>query len=275
MVRNHPNEGAYFSPLIGGVDGAWARYETDFWGQSVRQGVEWIHENAAPRAEGPVRVRLWYGDQKKASYYVGKKPGFKHVVEPEGSPDWEYKIMLTVECKHFPAALYLWPPYGTVYEVKADNTPLSAVVMNPRGPDPQKVIDGMWEWAEKSRSHAVYYSLSTMLEEQGKHSESVETFRRAAELKPEPVGRSHDEYLFRGLDFYGTGLYEESIMAYRLALQKNPRSALAHTNVCVSYIAMDRLQEAIESCETALELEPGFSMAVRNLDKAKARLGGN
>ena len=35
---------------------------------------------------------------------------------------------------------------------------------------------------------------------------------------------------------------------------------------------MDRLQEAIEACETALELEPGFSMAVRNLDKAKARL---
>jgi hypothetical protein len=73
MFKNHPNEYVYFSPIIGGIDGAWKKYETDYWGNSVRQAVEWIQENIKPDSENVIRIRNWYGDQMKAKYYIQKK----------------------------------------------------------------------------------------------------------------------------------------------------------------------------------------------------------
>jgi hypothetical protein len=40
-VRFHPNQGVYFNSLVGGPRGAFARYELDYWGNSVLQAVEW------------------------------------------------------------------------------------------------------------------------------------------------------------------------------------------------------------------------------------------
>jgi hypothetical protein len=41
QVRNHPNQIVYFSPLMGGPGAAFARYDMDYWGNSVLQAVEW------------------------------------------------------------------------------------------------------------------------------------------------------------------------------------------------------------------------------------------
>jgi hypothetical protein len=47
QARNHPNQIVYFSPLMGGPRAAFARYDMDYWGNSVLQAVQW----AARRAE--------------------------------------------------------------------------------------------------------------------------------------------------------------------------------------------------------------------------------
>ena len=52
---NHPNQIVYFSPLVGGPRAAFARYDMDYWGNSVLQAVEWTDRVA--RASGfPVIV---------------------------------------------------------------------------------------------------------------------------------------------------------------------------------------------------------------------------
>lgn len=50
QVRNHPNQIVYFSPLAGGPRGAFARYDMDYWGNSVLQAVEWA--DAVARRSG-------------------------------------------------------------------------------------------------------------------------------------------------------------------------------------------------------------------------------
>ena len=42
MIQNHPNEYVYFNPLVGGLSGAFKQYETDYWGNSLRKGAEWL-----------------------------------------------------------------------------------------------------------------------------------------------------------------------------------------------------------------------------------------
>ncbi len=40
LVRLHPNEYVYFNQIVGGLPGAYGRYDTDYWGNSYREAVE-------------------------------------------------------------------------------------------------------------------------------------------------------------------------------------------------------------------------------------------
>ncbi|MGE0450994.1 MAG: hypothetical protein AB7Q29_15585 [Vicinamibacterales bacterium] len=50
QVRNHPNQNVYFTPLMGGPRTAFARYDMDYWGNSMLQAVQWADRVA--RASG-------------------------------------------------------------------------------------------------------------------------------------------------------------------------------------------------------------------------------
>jgi hypothetical protein len=49
MIALHPYEYIYFNELVGGLKGADGRYETDYWGLSMREGMEWINREAGGR----------------------------------------------------------------------------------------------------------------------------------------------------------------------------------------------------------------------------------
>jgi hypothetical protein len=45
MVRLHPYQYVYFNRAAGSLHGAQDRYETDYWGLSTREGIEWLNRN--------------------------------------------------------------------------------------------------------------------------------------------------------------------------------------------------------------------------------------
>lgn len=45
MVTLHPYEYVYFNRVFGGLPAAHWQYETDYWGLSMRKGMEWINQN--------------------------------------------------------------------------------------------------------------------------------------------------------------------------------------------------------------------------------------
>lgn len=57
MVRLHPYEYVYFNRLIGGgLRGAAGRFDTDYWGSSFKEAMEWTMAQVEPNGSGPVRV---------------------------------------------------------------------------------------------------------------------------------------------------------------------------------------------------------------------------
>jgi len=57
MMRLHPYQSLYFNRLIaGGLPKAAPRFETDYWGQSYKEGVEWLVRHYHPETTEPVRV---------------------------------------------------------------------------------------------------------------------------------------------------------------------------------------------------------------------------
>jgi tetratricopeptide (TPR) repeat protein len=220
MVRNHPYAGVYFSPAIGGVDRAFRRYETDFWGQSVRRAVEWIQAQPPPVPGRPVRVRLWYGDPIKAAYYLARRPGFEHVVADVDSDGWDYSILTTVECKFAPEFLARWPPPGTVYEVRVERTPLCAVLLNARG-DPDELFARARRWAVEADDHATYYALGALYDDAGRGAEALEAFKQALAREPGPTRRTPEEYLALARRLARAGARAQAAAAGRLARQRD------------------------------------------------------
>ena len=45
MLQLHPYEYIYFSPLVGGVQGAYGQYEMDYWNSCYRPASEWLAQN--------------------------------------------------------------------------------------------------------------------------------------------------------------------------------------------------------------------------------------
>ncbi len=48
MIALHPYQYIYVNRISGGLENARARYETEYWGLSLREGMEWINKNAKP-----------------------------------------------------------------------------------------------------------------------------------------------------------------------------------------------------------------------------------
>ena len=51
IVSYHPFQITYFNELVGGVKGAFGRYDLDYWGGSQKQAIAWINKNAPQNAK--------------------------------------------------------------------------------------------------------------------------------------------------------------------------------------------------------------------------------
>lgn len=124
--RNHPHQAVYFNAFAGGPRGALGRYELDYWGSSLLQGVEWVARVA--RASGTRVV-------------VSGRP--HHIVRDDAQRFASLAFAREEEAAHHLEILVLRGPRQDVLELArradilhavttADGTPLTLVVPGPR-----------------------------------------------------------------------------------------------------------------------------------------------
>jgi hypothetical protein len=91
LPRLHPYESVYFNRLAGGLPGAADRFETDYWGLSYREGMEWIMRHPPPAAR-PLAVANC-SSPFLSEYFLDKDSGaatyLRHV-----APDEPHDILL-------------------------------------------------------------------------------------------------------------------------------------------------------------------------------------
>jgi protein O-mannosyl-transferase len=64
---------------------------------------------------------------------------------------------------------------------------------------------------------------------------------------------------------YDLTRYDEAITAAKAALALDPKSAVAHNNLAVSYAGLGQWDEAMNNARAAFHLQPGFDLAINNL----------
>lgn len=132
MFANHPNEYVYFNELIGGIQGAFGNYETDYYMNSAKQCADWMKEHENLKRTDGRKTTVYSNAVTPVGFYF--KPDSTTVgvgyasYRQRSEKDADYEIMY---CRFVDRDLLLngcFPPEQTIYTVTADGVPLSCVI---------------------------------------------------------------------------------------------------------------------------------------------------
>src|SRR3990172_1149411 len=121
MVVLHPYEYVYFNRAVGGLNDAHERYETDYYGLSMREGMEWINTNPEPGStvvtSRPYASAETFANPKLIMKYI-------HEFDEKTAARPFYSIILT---RYEPLLGPRFADCEEVHKVLRENTPLTKV----------------------------------------------------------------------------------------------------------------------------------------------------
>ncbi len=261
FIKNHPNQYVYFNELVGGINGAYGNYETDYYSNSCRAAGEWIAKQE-PNKKLLVCIN---NEPLTASYYANKINSniqFQWVREyEEQKPEWDYLILTTRTYSKNELLNGAFPPKGTVFTVMADDVPLAAVVKREVNYMPlgYKAIDAkrfdsavayfnqavLWE--PKSEEANRMYGFALMLNNQFDLAEKA--FDKSIEIFPE----NYTAYANKGLLYFNLKQYQKCIDACVKATTYKNNITEAYYYSALAYLNMNDYNGAIDRLETALK----------------------
>lgn len=121
----HPYQNAYFSEVVGGIRGAFGRFDIDYWGTSQKNAVAWLNENARENAV----VYIAMLPDVSAKYL---RPDLLARVNTTGFDTADYVVVLNRQ-SFFYRYFYLWEYFlrrTPVYTVANQGIPLTWIYDN-------------------------------------------------------------------------------------------------------------------------------------------------
>jgi tetratricopeptide (TPR) repeat protein len=261
IIKNHPNEYVYFNELVGGIDGAYGNFETDYYSNSCREAGEWIAKQH-PNEKLLVCIN---NEPLTASYYANKiNPNlqFQWVREyEEQKPNWDYLIVTSRTYSKNELLNGSFPPKGTVYTVMADNVPLAAVVkrevsympLGYKAIDEQKYDTALYyfkkavEWEPTSEEAHRMYGFACMVS--NNFDKAIKQFDEAIKIFPE----NYSAYSSKGLLYFNKKEYQKCIDACVKATTYKNNVTEAYYYSALAYLNMNNYDGAIDRLETALK----------------------
>lgn len=246
MVRLHPNQNVYFNHLIaGGIQKASASYETDYWGNSYKQGFEWIEQNYD-----------WdFGNRKlKVASFYGQ---LHNVMNPnlfERTEAFE-KADLILGTTRFDHHRII--PGEIVHTVLADKVPILYIIR----PDAEYEDDPFFA---ESPFRRIYLDLNFKQERSREEAQAFLDRVRAYNLESFVAG----SYNNQALDYHQSGEYLKAIALYKQSLEFHPDHLITWYNLAQTYHVNGDVGQAIVAYEKALALNGARIMdatAVRTL----------
>jgi len=132
IARNHHFPYVYFNPASGGIGSAFGNFETDYWGLSVRQAVDWLGSQGIIRPGMTDTVTIATTFSYTTHAYVGKKYGGKVKVlytrfTNRYDRPFDYGIFPSRYIKGPHLRAGTWPNSRSVHAVTANGVPLLSI----------------------------------------------------------------------------------------------------------------------------------------------------
>jgi hypothetical protein len=116
LIKLHPYQYLYFNEFVGGLNGAYGRFETDYYGLSFKEAIGWLIKNEITNPEKVYKIKTC-GHHFSSSYY------FKSNMErAENLQEADYFVCYTRFDQHLEVA-----DEKTIFVVKRQGVPLNYV----------------------------------------------------------------------------------------------------------------------------------------------------
>ena len=199
-IKNYPNEIVYFNEFTGGIDGAFGYYETDYYMNSIKQGVYRLaKEKDLYHTKDSIVIGTSCIDAM--AHLLGRiNPRLKCVYvryRERYNTDYDYGIFYSRFIDKNVLQGGYFPPDNTIIAIKADNTTLTAVT-------------------QMDTARNAYKGYKAL--EKNDYPAAVMYYQKAMAADP----KNETGYYFYGLALANTGRVDDAIRAFNEGLKMNP-----------------------------------------------------
>jgi tetratricopeptide (TPR) repeat protein len=274
IARNHHYPYVYFNPIAGGVSGAFGKFELDYWGTSIKQGVEWLDKEGvfdqATEEEPVVLATNSYYVATAYTAHYGKKVKLVYTrYYSRDQLDWDYAIFTSRFLNPKQMQIGNWPlDSKVIHNIKANNTPLLAIMKEENKYAMQgwqlskqkKLQEAINFYLQEKEAHptneVAYLRLASLYLNAGNLPKAKEMADKALEISPE----WDQGYYVKGVVLYNDGkrnnqpqLVEEAKQLYVKAIKVNKLFSAANQQLAVIAVDEGRFQDAVYYLEEFLQ----------------------
>lgn len=197
MAANHPYYYLYYNEFVGGLKGAYGKYETDYYYHSMRKGAEWLQQYLKNK---PTNDAVIVGGNFPIQWYFRNEKETRFIYFPwqrRSEYNWDYAIVANSYIPPSQLTNGVWPPKNTIHTVLVDGIPVCAVV--------ERVTKCDWEaiGAQKSgdniksvllfenaikfdpQNELICYNFAEVLLANGNEGQAIEVLNKSLQINPE------------------------------------------------------------------------------------------
>lgn len=299
IVRNSHFPYVYFNPLAGGMKGAFGNYESDYWGTSVKQAIDWLDQEGiiSPDMSDTLYIgtTFYYNLSRQTREQYQGKVKVRYVrFNNRYSEDWQYGIFPSRYIRGPHLRSGTWPNSKTIHTIEANGVPLLAIEENKenwvyKGQEATKQADwtgavGYFEQEIEAHpdNELAWIGLANIYITLGNNDKGLECAQQALKIAPD----LENGLLYEGLAFYNKNDLNNAMTSFGQAIKVNEEYYIAHYYLGMVHEKRKDYALAYEYAQKALENNPrfkqGYELAARALealgntqDAARYREAGN
>ncbi|MCB0566078.1 MAG: tetratricopeptide repeat protein [Phaeodactylibacter sp.] len=288
IVRNPQYAYVYFNPLGGGIKGAYGYYETDYWGVSVRQAIDWMAAEGilSPEMQDTVTLgtTFFYNTSRLTRKRFNGKVKVKYVrFNTRYSESWDYGIFPSRYIRGAHLRSGNWPNSKTIHTITANGVPLLAIEKEENkyayqgqramaaGNLTEAVAQLQKEVQEHPDNEVAWTSLSSAYISTGQYQQALGAAQKALAVAPDV----ESALLYEGLAYLNLGQQQGALSAFERLIRVNEEYYAAYYYMGLAYEASKNYRAAFDNAQKAIQANPGFKQAYQLAARVLQALGDN
>lgn len=268
IVKNSAYPYTYFQPLVGGISDNYGHYETDYWGVSVKQAVQWLEKENIISDNMKDTVTIASSFQYPADVYLKKYDKVKTKYtrfQGRYSKEWDYAIFPT-RFINAGQLLKSFPPSKAVHTIEANGVPLS-IIINDKDKytyraekallrrDTIYAIDQFQkELTTNADNEQAWLGMADAYYGSKDYEKVLYSAEQAINIAPENVSAMY----FKGLALAGMNRANEARDIFEQAIATDSEFYIAYFYLGVIAMEAGDLKTALDYAKTTLEIKPSF-----------------
>lgn len=273
IARNLHYPYVYFNPIGGGIKGAYGNYETDYWGVSTKQALDWMEQQGILSENMKDTVVIATSFYHPVSRLTGKYNG-KVVVKYTRFNNrytelWDYGIYPSRYIRGPHLRSHKWPNSKAVHVVEANGVPLTAIEKDTahhaylgeaaiKQQDWPTAVDELQkEVAAYPDNELAWQSLASAYINSGNFQQAINAANES--LRAAPQNETSLYYL--GLAYLNTGNIQGAINGFKESLVQNEENAIVYYYLGLAYQQQQNWNEVLTNANKAIEYNQRFKQA--------------